>query len=86
MKDEHTAWCQNQFDIVSEGGAWAVPRSGLIFSKQDGKFVLTLRMPHSPDMPMTPEELRVYQQGEFELIRRKFAEAGIEVIDTSMEI
>ena len=70
--ESHTAWCRMVFDSLNEGGTWAVPRSGLIFTKRDGKLVLTLRMPE------VPNEI---QDEDFELIRQHFALAEIQVVE-----
>jgi hypothetical protein len=75
----HADWCRSIFALVAEGGTWGVPRSGLLFRKQDGKLVLYAEMPYDPAMPITPEQLREQQDSEFESIRRHFAAADVEV-------
>lgn len=81
--DEQVAWSRNLFGSIADGGTWAVPRSGLIFNRQGDALVLTMRLPHDPDMPLTPAQLHEYQQGDYETIRRRFEAAGIIVRDTS---
>ena len=72
--DPHRAWCRNLFDSLSDGGTWGVPRSLLTFHKRGNQLVLVERGKyHSPRD----------QQGDYELIRKRFASAGIEVIDES---
>jgi len=74
--------------MMAEGGRWGVPRSGLIFAKRDGALVLVDRAPFAViaqaaseglDVPASPDELRVYQDDDYELIRDKFGAAGIPV-------
>ncbi len=82
MKDldpDHVNWSYNLFHMMSEGGAWAIPRSGLIFQRDGNCLKLTERMPHDPEMPLSPEELLTYQQSEFDLIKQYFEAAGIPV-------
>lgn len=72
-------WSANLFATLKDGGAWAVPRSGLIFRKVGAGMVLIAQMPHDKDMPISAAELRKYQDSDFDLIRDKFAESGIVV-------
>lgn len=78
---EFQAWCRMVFSSLREGGVWGVPRSGLIFSKQDGKLVLTAEMPWMPLMEgtVTREVLWQQQAEDFEIVRAHFAAAGIVV-------
>lgn len=87
---DHVAWCRSLFAMIVEGGVWAVPRSGLIFTKRAGQLVLTDQMPWSQelahawaegrDVPDSEEALLAYQEEDFEAIVRHFADAGIEVV------
>jgi hypothetical protein len=81
LNPDHVAWSRDQYDIIRVGGVWGVPRSGLMFTKRDGWLELTARMPYSPLMPLTAEQLREQQQNDFDIIQRYFAAAGIPVID-----
>ena len=74
------AWCRRLFERLNDGGTWAIPRSGLVFTKRGGVFVLTAEMPHDPAMPITEAELREQQADEFRETRRHFEEAGILVV------
>jgi hypothetical protein len=78
----YVEWCRQHFASIREGGIWAIPRSGLIFTKRAGRLVLTAAMPWNPAMEgtITAEELRAQQYEEFEGNRQHFAAAGIEVI------
>ena len=81
MNPDHVAWCRKTFDVIRDGGGWGIPRSGLIFTKRNGRFELTERMPHDPAMPITASELREQQDREFSETVEHFAAAGIEVVD-----
>jgi hypothetical protein len=72
MNKEHINWCRSLFDTIKDGGAWAVPRSGLIFRKEGKKLVLTQRLPG-----FTDEQ----QDSEFDAIVAHFDKAGIDVLD-----
>ena len=82
-------WCRSLMASVAEGGVWAVPRSGLVFSKRGDELVLISRMPwmlemefaalNGLDVPASAEELRAYQDEDYVSIRDKFADAGIVV-------
>jgi len=73
-------WSRNQFRLMRDSGTWAVPRSGLIFQKQGNTLVLTTRMPHDKNMPITAEELDQQQKREYANIKRHFQAAGITVL------
>jgi hypothetical protein len=75
----YTAWCSDLFESLAEGGVWGVPRSGLVFRKDDGALVLIEQMPHFPGMPMTAAELTDAQDADFAAIRREFERAGVPV-------
>ena len=74
-------WCQALFNSLDEGGQWAVPRDGLIFTKHGDEFVLTDWMPWMPEMEgvISKAELERQQQSGFEAIREHFEAAGIKV-------
>ena len=80
--------------MMANRGTWAVPRSGLIFTKEDeNTLTLTARMPwnegiaHSAqlgaDVPKTQQELESYQLSDFEVIASHFRAAGITVRDNT---
>ena len=77
----HLAWCVGFFNMLSDQGVWAVPRSGLVFQRQARELVLIERMPFMPEMEgeITPEELELQQEADFITIRDKFKVAGIVV-------
>ena len=65
--------------MLRPGGVWGVPRSGLTFTKRDGKLVLTETMPHTSEMPGTEAEWRKYQNDDYMDIKRHFEAAGVPV-------
>jgi hypothetical protein len=75
----HLEWCRNIFGSLVDGGIWGVPRSGLLFTRRGDDLVLTQRMPHMEELPMTAAELDTYQLKDYEDIRGHFEEAGIHV-------
>lgn len=78
----YVAWCRQHFAMMAEGGVWAVPRSGVVFRKREGRLVLDARMPWDPAMASlaSADELHDQQEGEYQTVRLHFAEAGIEVV------
>lgn len=81
MNPAHVRWCANLFASIKDGGAWGVPRSGLIYRKRGGALVLVARMPHDPALPITAEQLAEMQQSDIDATREHFTAAGIEVKD-----
>lgn len=81
--DPNVVWCANLFAMVKDGGAWGVPRSGLVFRKRGETLVLVERMPHEVAMPITREQLAEQQQSDFDGTKEYFGAAGIEVKDES---
>ena len=78
-RPEDAAWSEMMFAVLAEGGTWGVPRSGLVFTKREGKLVLTAAMPFEPGMPGDADDLREYQDADYGIIKRAFEAAGIEV-------
>jgi len=83
-------WSRAQFNRMKIGGVWAVPRSGLLFTRiGENHLQLTDRMPFAEEMaqlakegmdiPATAEELRAYQEEDYACIKSRFVAAGIEV-------
>jgi hypothetical protein len=79
IKPEHIEWSRRHFATMRDGGVWAVPRSGMIYTKRGNELVLTARMPHDPAMPCSAAELDRSQRDDFESIKKHFAAAGITV-------
>jgi hypothetical protein len=83
LNPAHVNWSRDHFRVMSDGGTWAVPRSGMVFVKHGNRLELSARMPHDPAMPITPEELQEQQQADFDIIKLHFEAAGVTVIDVS---
>jgi hypothetical protein len=81
LNPDHVEWSRQQFRIIADGGTWAIPRSGLIFTKRGGALVLTSRMPHDPAMPITAAQLREQQDSDYDGTVLHFGAAGIAVTD-----
>jgi hypothetical protein len=81
LNPEHVEWSRNHFRTIADGGAWAVPRSGLIFVKRGDTLALTARMPHDPAMPLTAEQLVEQQQSDIDAVTEHFGAAGVTVVD-----
>ena len=90
MRDtEYAAWCRVHFAHMRDGGVWAVPRSGLLFTRKGDELELTARMPFTDelqaaadeglDVPADEATLRAYQDDDFLMIQRHFKQAGITV-------
>lgn len=79
----HVAWSANVFRMITDGGVWGVPRSGLMFTKRGKTLVLTMRMPHDPGMPCSADELAEQQQNDYEGIKRHMEAAGVIVEDAT---
>ena len=75
----HVEWSRRHFATMKDGGVWGVPRSGLIFQRRDGELVLIDRMPHTEEMPVTPEQLAEQQRSDIAVITAHFGAAGIVV-------
>lgn len=79
---EHVAWCRMQVDMIRVGGVWAIPRSGLIFTKTGAdELTLTARMPWTDEMPVTREQLAKQQQDEYDETARHMEAAGVTMKD-----
>jgi hypothetical protein len=74
-------WCRQHYALMAEGGIWAVPAAGIVFTKRDGGLVWTAAMPWHPDMAgvVTRAQLGERQAEAYESIREHFAAAGIVV-------
>ncbi len=81
LDPRHVQWSATQFALLSEGGIWAVPRSGLIFTRRGMTLTLTALMPHDPAMPINERQLLEQQHSDFELISRYFRAAGVTMAD-----
>ena len=83
MKDENVEWSRGLFRSMREGGIWAVPRSGLIFTRQGDTLVLTVRMPYDAALPFSEDLLIAMQRSDFEAIAQHMRAAGVLVFDST---
>lgn len=79
IEEDHIEWSRKLFDSLKEGGVWGVPACGLIFTKQGDAMVLTGRMPHDPEMPISAGELLKQQDEMYEQCVVHFGAAGVSV-------
>lgn len=77
IKPEFIQWCKDQYELVSEHGTWAIPRSGLVFQKKEGKFVLVSKLPAIASD--TKKEWEQLQEEDYQSIKEHFKAAGIEI-------
>jgi hypothetical protein len=81
MRPEHIVWSKQFFRMLNEGGTWAVPDGGLVFTKREGSLVLVDAMPWVPIlMGRTQREWFAYQEEQFQTIKEHFEAAGVPVV------
>jgi hypothetical protein len=80
---DDVAWLARQWDMVRDGGVWAIPRSGIVLQKDEPgrRWIVSARMPHMEGMPVTAEELREQQDAELEGIAARYEVVGIAVVE-----
>lgn len=70
--NEYSNWCKSLVRTIKVGGKWAVPRSGLVFTKEnEERLVLTETL-----TGFDP----AWQAADLETIKQEFAKAGIKVL------
>lgn len=71
------------WNMLRDGGAWTVPRCGLIYRKreEDKQLVLVARLPWSEGMPFSPESLEAFQDEDHEGIEAIFRSIGVQVVE-----
>jgi hypothetical protein len=80
--EDDIGWCRNLFEQLNEnGGVWGVPRSGLIFHRHGERLCLASRLQWTEGMPISEEQLDELQESDFEVIKDRFALAGIPVVE-----
>ena len=85
MNDNEVNWSKRTFAMMTDGGTWGVPRSGLIFTRRGKALVLTTRMPYDPAMPCTAEQLSEQQQNDYDAIAKRMVAAGVEMRDETKD-
>jgi hypothetical protein len=83
IETDFISWSQAHFNMLADGGTWAIPRSGLIFQRRGARLVLVTRMPWDESMGITAERLLKYQVEEYEAVKLNCEKAGIPVVDKS---
>ena len=81
-RSDNHEWCRQLWASLKDGAVWAIPRSGLIFQRQDGKLVLHMTMPWMPEMKekgITPEQLQQQQDSDFNATVENFGAVGVKV-------
>jgi hypothetical protein len=72
------SWYRLLYNKLPEGGLWIIPRSGMVFRKQDDSFVWVGTIPcNDPLYRMAPDFAR---DAEYEAAREHFATADIVVM------
>ncbi len=89
VTEQDKNWSIMRFAMMRDGSVWAVPRSGLIFTRRGDVLVLTARMPWTEeleqaaadglDVPPSAEAFVAYQNADYEVIAERFEAAGITV-------
>lgn len=71
--------------MLGDGGTWGIPRSGLVYRKDQGnaRLVLTARMPWEEGMPISEEQLREQQNADHQGIELMMSVVGVTVDDES---
>lgn len=84
MDPKHIAWSRGIFDgLRPDGGVWAVPRSGLIFTRRGESLILTARLPWSSSMSIPQADLEALQSGDYDAIALHMLAAGVPVSDST---
>lgn len=77
-------WTKNAVHTITIGGVWMIPRSGITFTRTDeNTLALTDRMPHMPDMIITPDQLWDIQTEDFECVALRARAAGFTCTDNT---
>ncbi|HYQ84112.1 MAG TPA: hypothetical protein VEP28_08940 [Rubrobacter sp.] len=76
-------WAANLWRSLRDGGIWGLPRSGLVYTKDEAakRMVLTMRVPWFAGLSASPEVLREAQDHDHAGVRDMFAAIGIDVVE-----
>ena len=74
-------FAQNLWEMLNDGGLWAIPRVGLTYRKDlaGKRMVLFHRMPWFEGLSVSPEELAYRQDVDAQGVREMFFTIGIDV-------
>jgi hypothetical protein len=80
-----TPWATNLWAMLNDGAVWGVPRSGMVYRKEEEakRLVLIERLHYDEAMPWTRESHIEQQADEHTGITKVFAAIGIEVTDNT---
>lgn len=81
LDPEHVAWCRRLWTMLTDGGSWGLPNSGLIFRKDAvaRELVLVNIMPHMDNMPVSSDELLARQLELYIQTQQHFKLIGVHV-------
>lgn len=76
-------FAQSLWDRITDGGVWAVPRTGLLYTKDEAtnQMRLMMRMPWFPGLSVNANELAYHQDIDHQGVREMFFTIGVEVTD-----
>ena len=85
--DGSHGFARRMWDALADGAVWTIPRTGLIYTKDEEAKTLTLtfRMPWFDGLSVDADGLKAAQDEEHETVGRVFGVIGVEVreIDAS---
>ena len=73
------------WNMLTDGGVWTIPRSGLVYQKREdmNELALISRMPWTEGMPFPEEHLLDFQEDDHDGVRKLFGAVGIGVVDST---
>lgn len=85
--DGTRGFARGLWDMLTDGGVWGVPRSGLMYQKDEAgsRFILVARMPWFEGLSCTDVELRESQDFDHAGITTMFALIGVKVVEELLE-
>ena len=74
----HTVWCRSTFEKLNDDGVWAIPRTGMLFRKNEDAQTLVWvgSFPPEKNFGVSTETARI---GEFMTMRDEFAKVKISI-------
>jgi hypothetical protein len=91
MTLDDLVWSRAQWELIRNGGVWAIPNACVVMQRTPKGFSLVDMMPFTSDMrlaveagwdiPKTAAEFRAYQISRFNHIKKYFETAGLDFDD-----
>lgn len=91
MTLDDLVWSKRQWELIRDGGVWAIPTACVVMQRTPKGFSLHDVMPFTPEMaaavadgwdiPKTAAAFRVYQRQRFNFIKKYFETAGLDFDD-----